>query len=178
MRVLLLCAYRALDEGEAPLGLKRDADGKTILDRQIEALLALDLEVTCVLAGNEAEEQLRQSPRLLEADMVFDTAKPLSLMSNLREGALNAPHEACFVLPVEIPVPPREVWDFLRNEYAKAGFNAEKSVLQAEGAPCQHGFPLLFTFHGCQHVQNFKDLNGLVDTRLSYLHLALETKPL
>lgn len=178
MRVLLLCAYRALDDGEIALGLKRAGDGKTILDRQIEALLALGMEVTCVLAGAGADEQLRQCHRLHEVDMVFDTATPLSLLSNLREGALNAPHEACFVLPVEIPAPPKEVWDFLRNEYARAGFNAEKSVIQAEGAPCQYGFPLLFTRQGCLQLQEYKDLQGLVDTRLSYLHLALETKPL
>ncbi|MGZ3722893.1 MAG: hypothetical protein ACXVA9_08195 [Bdellovibrionales bacterium] len=182
MRTLLLCSYRALDEGEIALGLTRDDNGKTLLDSQIEALLALGMEVTCVLAGANADEQLRQCRRLAEVDMVFDTATPLSLLSNAREGALSAPHEACFILPVEVPVPPREVWDFLRNEYSKVGFKAEESVLQAlvpaQGAPWHFGFPLLFTHQGCQCLQNTEDLAGLVDTRLKYLHLAPEPKPL
>ncbi len=182
MRVLLLCGYRALDEGEIALGLARGGDGKTLLDSQIEALLALGMEVTCVLSGANADEQLRQCRRLAEVDMVFDTAAPTTLLSNAREGALSAPHEACFILPVEVPVPARPVWDFLRNEYAKVGFNTEESVLQAfvqaQGAPWHFGFPLLFTYQGCQCLQNTEDLNGLVDTRLKYLHLAPEANPL
>ena len=182
MRVLLLCSYRALDPGEVALGLDATEDGKTLLDTQIEALLALNMEVTCVLAGAQADEQLRRCRRLTEVDMVFDTATPTNLLSNAREGAQSAPHEACFILPVEVPVPPREVWDFLHSEYAKVGFGAQESVLQTvvpgQGAPWHFGFPLLFTRQGCEQLQNTDDLAGLVDARLKYLHLAPEAKPL
>jgi molybdopterin-guanine dinucleotide biosynthesis protein A len=178
MTVLLLCSYRETDTGEAALGLTRDAEGRLLLDRQIEDLQALGFDVTCVLAGESADEQLRQCRRLREVELVFDTAAPLSLLSNAREGARSAPHEACFVLPVEVPVPAREVWDFLRTQYASIGFNAETSVIQAEGAPCHYGFPLLFTRQGCEQLQSAENLSGLVDARLGYLRLALESKPL
>jgi hypothetical protein len=185
MRTLLLCGYRKLDEAETALGLARGVSGKTILEEQIEGLLALGMEVTCVLAGTAADEQLRQCRRLADVDMVFDDSpNGTSLVSNAREGALSVPHEACFVLPVEVPVPPREVWDFLRGEYAKVGFGTEDSVLQAvipvpaQGAPWQFGFPLLFTRQGAEQLQKTPDLKGLVDARLKYLHLAPEAKPL
>ena len=176
MRVLLLCSYRALDDGEVALGLERDENGKTLIDAQIEKLLAMDMQVTCVLAGVSADEQLRQCPRLAETDMVFDTANPLNLLSNAREGAASAPHEACFVLPVEVPAPAKEVWDFLRTAYSQVGYQTETSVLQAvvpsQGAPWHFGFPLLFTFQGTRNLQDNDDLCGLVDARLKYLQLA------
>jgi hypothetical protein len=183
MRTLLLCGYRPLDPGEIALGLQIGASGKTFLEEQINALLALNMEVTCVLAGASADEQLRTCRKLADVDMVFDDCPSgTTLLTNAREGALSVPHEAYFVLPVEISVPPREVWDFLRGQYAKIGFGTQESVLQAvdfgQGAPWQFGFPLLFTRQGSEVLQNSQDLSGLVDARLKYLHLAPEPKPL
>jgi hypothetical protein len=99
------------------------------------------------------------------------------LISNTRSGVFAAPGEACFVLPVEVPVPPHEVWTFLYNEYGKAGFGARLALLQAvqalnQEAPWHFGFPLLLTRFGGQLLRETPDLRSLLDTRLNYLHLA------
>jgi molybdopterin-guanine dinucleotide biosynthesis protein A len=178
MKILLLCGYRSTDASEVPLGLQRDEKRVTLLDRQISILMLFGYEVITVLSGAAADEQLRQSRRLPQTEMVFDQSVRPSLLSNAREGALSARHEACFVLPVEIPVPPAEIWNSLRNEYARIGFQTEKSVIQVGGAAHHYGFPLLFTRQGAECLQITEDLNGLSDARLSYLHLAPEAKSL
>jgi len=184
MKVILLCGYRETDWRELPLGLKRDEKGVTLLDRQISVLMLYGYEVITVLAGPAADEQLRESRRLAQTDMVFDQSKKPTLLSNAREGALSAPHECCFILPVEVPAPPAEVWNRLRTEYARIGFQSEQAVIQLGGAPLQqslaphYGFPLLFTRQGSDCLQNTEDLNGLSDARLKYLHLAPEAKSL
>lgn len=171
MRVLLLCGYRTTDEMEPGLGLERDEDGTTLIDRRIVQLHELGMKVVCVVAGNVADEQLRQSLCMRDTDLVFDNSPSTSLLTNTREGAASI-NEACFVLPVEIPIAPPEHWQFLINEYAKAGFNTPDAVLQVQGMPTDFGFPLLFTRQGCQKIQDTDGLSSLVDARLKYLHLA------
>lgn len=170
MRAVILCGYRGLDEGEEALGLQRNASGKTLLEVQIETLTAMRFDVTCVLSGNMADEQLRACRRLGEVEMVFDDAKNPSLLSNAREGAKSEHLEACFMLPVEIPAPPREVWDFLRGVYNKGGHDTMESAFQTGAS----GFPLLFTRRGVEQLQKIADLKSLLDPRLAYLPVAPE----
>ena len=177
MKTIVLCSYRSSDHNEDALGLERDANGVSLLDRRIFQLRALGLSPVCVLAGNRADDQLRGARLLASADLVFDTNDPCSLISNTRAGAFTCDGEAAFVLPLEVPPPPLEIWNFLRNEYGKVGFATPYAFLQAvsQGAPCHFGFPLLLTRQGGRALRETSDLKSLLDSRL--LTLQLEYQP-
>jgi hypothetical protein len=179
MKTLLLCGYRNSEQDEDILGLERDADGVTLIDRRIGQLRALDHQVVCVLAGSHADEQLRQSRLIEDCELVFDTNEPCNLISNTRSGAFVCDGEACFIWPIEIPPPPIAVWNFLRNEYGKVGFATSHAFLQTvspQGAPCHFGFPLLMTREGGKVLRKLSDLRSLVDTRLKTLHLEFDVE--
>src|SRR6185312_11324727 len=97
-----------------------------------------------------------------------------TLMSNLRSGARLTDGEAAYVLPVEIPPPPKALWTFLWNEYAKLGFQTPHGLLQAVtalGAPCHLGFPVLLTREGMDLLRRGSELDSLVDARWNSLHV-------
>jgi hypothetical protein len=177
MRTLLLCGYRTRDENEVALGVGRDDNGETLIDRRIVQLRALGLDVVCVLAGANADEQLRYCRTIQDTELVFDTNEPMSLLSNTRAGSFAVPGDACFAIPVEVVPPPAETWGFLLNEYGKLGFGTKHGILQAvdpiQGAPWHFGFPLLITREGTKILTKTPDLRSLVDTRLKYLQLPL-----
>jgi hypothetical protein len=173
MKTLLLCGYRPLDTSERALGIERDELGQTLIDRRIQQLRNLGQEVVCVLAGPEAEIQLREGRAIQDAELIFDTNTP-SLLANLKAGLQALIGEACFVLPVEVPLPPDEVWQSLRYEFLRLGTQAKEHMLQAvtaEGAPCQLGFPLLVTISGVKLLQNSTNLTHLLDPQLKYRHV-------
>ncbi len=173
MKTLILCGYRTAENEEAALGLERDAAGDTLIDRRIHQLRALGLEAVCVLAGRGADAQLRGSRLIENAELVFDTADHCSLASNVRAGAFTLDTQAAFILPVEIPPPALEIWNYLRNEYGKAGFATPHAFLQAvsQGAPCHFGFPLLLTRNGGKLLRESEQMLNLVDPRLQTLQL-------
>src|SRR2546423_43997 len=125
MKVLLLCGYRPTDSLEPVLGLARDENGATLIDQRIVALRELGLEIVTVLGGRTADEQLRQSRCIQYTDLAFDTSESPSLLNNTLAGhaVMTGTSEAYFVMPVEVPLPPQELWHFLINAYAKAGYN-------------------------------------------------------
>lgn len=166
MKALLLCGYRTLDPSENALGLERDAEGRTLIDRRIQQLQSYGLTVVTVLAGDSADEQLRHSRMIAQTEMAFANGR--NILANVKEGLALLKEEACFALPVEVEPPPQEVWKFLLNEYGKLGFATEQCCLQT--SMCH--FPLLLTHSGCQTLQNTEDLSSLVDARLKYVHLA------
>jgi hypothetical protein len=177
MKTLLLCGYRAHDNHELALGVSQS--GESLIDQRIQELLQMGHDLICVVGGAEADKQLRHCRNIQLTELVYDTNEPGTLLSNTRSGVFAAPGEACFVLPLEIPPPPPEVWTFLRNEYGKAGFASPHAMLQAtltNGEPVtshHFGFPLLLTRFGGQLLRETPDLRGLLDDRLKYLRLAI-----
>ncbi len=174
MKVLLLCGYRTSENSEDALGLAREADGQRALDNRIQELSRLGFEVITVLAGAQADEQLRLCPRIANTEMVFDTSDHVNLASNLKAGLAATDSEGCFVLPVEVPMPAPELWRFLNQEWGRQGFHTETQVFQAvdaQGAPWHFGFPLLLTKAGNHHVRKLTGFLSLVDPRLSYSQL-------
>ena len=173
MKTLLLCGYRRSENGESILGLERDESHQRLLDRQIHDLSKLGFEVITVLSGDHADEQLRVCPRVANTELVFDTTPGPTLATNLRAGLAATDDEGCFVLPVEIPAPPADLWRFLVQEWHRQGFNAPVTLIQAadtEGAPWHFGFPLLITRTGNRELRKLQNLLSLSDPRLSYLH--------
>lgn len=191
MKTLLLAGYRTHDEGEIALGLQRDENNVTLIDRRIGELRALGYGVVIVLAGQNADEQLRLCPRIAEAELVYDTNDhEANLATNMKAGLLACPGEACFVLPVEVAAPEWKYWAFIRGSWRTHIFHEPAAALQVslKGAPpqLQYGFPLLVTRHGNRQIARADGLVSLHDARLKYLHLeyseeanlALQEKPL
>ncbi len=180
MKTLLLCGYRDCDDADEAVGIDRSTDDKTLIDRRITQLRQLGFDVVCVLAGNRADVQLRQCKSIESCDLVFDTNEPhCNLISNLRAGTFHLENEGAFVLPVEIPVPDQMQWRFLLNEYGRSGFGQRTTFLQLRptlGAPCQYGFPLLLTREGAKFLRDTPNLTSLVDSRLQYRQLEIETE--
>jgi hypothetical protein len=176
MKTLLLCGYRSSDlHDEDPIGLQRAPDGLTLIDRRVHQLTELGLDVLCVLAGRTADHQLRECPSIAATELVFDTNESdVSLTTNLKAGLTAAVGEPCFALPVEVPCPPKPVWDFLVNGWGRDGMQGGISLVQAmtpQGAPWHYGLPVLITRFGNKELRTLPGLNSLLDTRLKYLHL-------
>lgn len=171
MKTLLLAGYRALDPNEPALGLKTTDDGTLFLDQQIAALFALGADVITVVSGPQADEQVRLSQLMAETELVFDTNNELlSLASNLKAGLTAAPGDACFVLPIEVPVPSANLWNQVKESWRQGGPLAPVHVITPTltGAP----FPLLVTPRGNRLIRDLTGFKSLLDTRLSYLHQA------
>ena len=155
-----------------------DSMGLTRLDRQIERLLKLGMDVTCVLAGRRADEQLRHCRNIARVDMAFDDTPEslLGLTSNVKAGLTAIGRDtACFALPVEIPCPAAPVWEFLKEGWRATGMEPSISVVQAtdaQGAPWHFGFPVLITRQGHRHIMSLQGLTSMADKRLKYLHLS------
>lgn len=180
MKTILLCGYRIHESPELAIGLERDADGLTTIDRRIQELTQLGLEVICVVAGRSADEQLRHCSRIANVELVYDDDAQACLATNLRAGLEAVEDDGCFVIPVELPCPPEELWSFLKEEWRKIRFHTDYCVLQAtqpEGAPWHLGFPLLITRKGNTELRDNPDIRSLVDARLKYLHLSPEVQP-
>ncbi len=174
MKVLLLSGYRTSENIEDALGVGREADGQRILDNRIQELSRLGFEIITVLAGHQADEQLRLCPRIANSEMVFDTSDHVNLASNLKAGLAATESEGCFVLPVEVPMPAPELWRFLNQEWGRQGFHTETQVFQAvdaQGAPWHFGFPLLITKAGNQLIRKLSGFHSLLDSRLGYAQL-------
>jgi len=168
MTVLLLCGYRNCDPHEPALG----AD---VLDQRILELRRLGLSVICVLAGQHADEQLRLCRRIADTELVFDTHEEPNLATNLKAGLAATDGAGCFVLPLEVPCPPKAAWETLRESWRQNGFHTSTSIYQladSQGAPSHLGFPLLVTRSGNKTIQEMQGFRSLVDTRLKYLHLS------
>lgn len=173
MKVILLAGYRPSDEDAPALGMQTDNDGVTLLDRRIAELRAHGFPVVCVIAGTRADEILRGSTMLAEAELVYDTNNnEATLASNLKAGLAACPGEAVLALPVEIATPPWRVWTYLRQSWRTHLYHEPVAALQiVEGAPSHHGFPLLVTRAGNAQIVKATELRSLADTRLKYLHL-------
>jgi hypothetical protein len=107
--------------------------------------------------------------------LVFDTTDHPNLASNLKAGLAGTDGAGCFALPVEVPVPPREVFATLREGWRTRGFLTETNIYQLltdEGAPSHYGFPLLVTRSGNSTIKHMDGFRSLLDTRLKYSGLA------
>jgi|GEM_PF-1332386 len=173
MTILLLCGYRDREDGEKALFFSH-------IDNRIRELRHLGLDVICVLGGATADEQLRHCRRIADCDLVFDTNDQPNLASNLKAGLAGTDGSGCFALPVEVPCPPREAFEILREVWRTRGFLTETNIYQLvsrEGAPLQetiplhYGFPLLITRSGNSSIKEMQGFHSLLDTRLKYAQL-------
>ncbi|MBX3020805.1 MAG: hypothetical protein KF799_03950 [Bdellovibrionales bacterium] len=175
MKTLLLCGYRTCTDGETPLGLQRDDSGRTLLDRRIRELQVLGHQVVCVLAGDQADDLLRHCRTILSTELVFDTnGSDVSLMTNIKAGLAVCEKQAVYIQPLELTLPPTEIWEFIKDRYRHYAFERGLNLVQvrdAQGTPLHYGFPLLATRLGGGHLRELPDLKSLADTRLNYLHL-------
>ncbi len=182
MDALLLAGYRSIFP--VPLGLEKDVLGTHLLDNQIARLKAIGLSPIVVLAGENADLVIRSSRQLEDCELVYDTnGHEANILSNIRSG-LRATEEACFVLPVEIPMPAESHWRHLKAELIHEGFLTKIHIFQvgAKGAPWHFGFPILISAVGRRALLGLENPTGLSDRRLAYhfsrLALALESHSL
>lgn len=168
MKSILLSGYRP------GLCLERSASGELLIDIRIHELQRLGFEAICVLAGNEADDVLRESRALMDVELVFDTHETPTLASNLKAGLHATEGEGCYTLPLEVAPPQLKIWNFLREQWRISGFQTSTTAFQtvdAQGAPCHFGFPLLISRSGNGLVRGLTGFTSLVDTRLKYQHL-------
>lgn len=168
MKTVLLSGYRS------GLCLERNSRGELLIDIRIHHLQRLGFEVVCVLAGAEADDVLRASRALMNVELVFDTSDHPTLASNLKAGLFATEGEGCYTLPLEVAPPELNSWNFLREQWRKAGFQTSTSAFQvvdAQGAPCHFGFPILLSRSGNSLIRGLTGFTSLVDTRLKYQHL-------
>lgn len=180
MKTILLCGYRPQSETGIALGTETNPEGVTLLDRRIDTLKQMGMEIICVLAGSEAELQLRKCKRLVDTDLVFDTHDAeANLATNLRSGLKATNKSPCFVLPVDIPVPPADVWRALMEESRRIGTFSDAAVIQAvdaQGAPCHFGFPLFMTRHAYKVLLDIQNFTKLQDPRLKYQQVVFQAE--
>lgn len=168
MDVLLLAGYK---RDCAQIALKK-------LDQQILNLQSIGLNPVVILSGTEADEVIRQSQPLRTCELVFDTNEPqdVSLMTNLKSG-IQVVSQTCFVLPLEIPPPPKEIWVALKRAFQETGFTTKTAFIQLsdrEGAPWHWGFPLYITRLGRHLLLQEENLHTLTDPRLTYFNTVYE----
>lgn len=163
MSVLLLCGYRKREEGEKALF-------HAVIDSRIRQLKWLGYNVICVLSGEYADDQLRYCPKIADCELVFDTQDEPNLATNLKAGLAGTDGAGCFMLPVEIPVPPREDWEAIREGWRTKGFLTETNIYK--GVASHYGFPLLVTRKGNSAIREMKGFRSLTDERLKYEDLA------
>lgn len=171
MEVLLLAGYR-----NQPIGIETLENGECWIDHQIRSLQQIGLTPIVVLSGAHADDVLRVSRRLESCELVFDANdKESNLFSNLRSG-LHATEDACFVMPLEVSIPPETVWKKLKLELLQHGLLTRHHILQLaldEGAAWQHsGFPLLVTAVGGRVILDLENATGLTDERIRYHRLS------
>ncbi len=169
MSVVLLCGYRRPDSGEKALF-------QSVLDSRIRQLRWLGYNVVCVVAGEFADDQLRYCPQIANCELVFDTQDEPNLATNLKAGLAGTDGSGCFVLPVEIPIPPREDWEEMRERWRANGFLTETNIYK--GVASHFGFPLLVTRKGNSTIRDLTDFRSLTDKRLKYEDLASLEQPL
>lgn len=148
MKTLLLCGYR---RGE-PLGLERDENRRTLIDRRIMTLTEMGFEPVCVLAGMQADRQLSECPLIQNCALAFDDQPLPSVMTNVRAGLKLAGEEASFILPVETPLPEEDVFWSLIQEFSRVGRSTPATFLG-----CAE-FPLLLTPVGAKFILEKQDL--------------------
>jgi hypothetical protein len=182
MKALLLCGYRVGENQEDPPGLERDEAGIIQIDRRIQELQRLGLDVVCVVSGPTSEKQLRHSLRIADVELAFDDETNACLISNVRAGLTAVKNnEGCFVQPVEVPCPPAELWSLLKEYWRQTRFDSTYAVLQAaetNGHLCHFGFPLVISRRGHQILRENPEIHSLVNTRLEFLHLAPDGNPI
>ncbi|MGE4130291.1 MAG: hypothetical protein AB7F86_01565 [Bdellovibrionales bacterium] len=179
MKVLLLSGYRTSENQEDPLGVGRTPTGERLLDRQIHLLSQLGMEVICVLAGHSADEQLRLCPRIANTELVFDSNETTTLATNAKSGLAAAPGESCFIMPIEISIPPGDLWRALKQEGFKFKNTEACHVLQAindGGSPWHYGFPLFVTPFGNRQIRELNQFVSLTDPRLLFHKVVFDTE--
>lgn len=176
MRVLLLCGYR--NDPNQALGMSA-SEGLSLLDQRIKALIDMGFEVTTVVAGLQSDEQLRHSRHMSKTELVFDIqGDQATLATNLIAGIKSLGGRGAFVLPVEVPLAPTDVWRRMMEESRRVGLT-DAHVIQtvdAEGAPCHLGFPLFLTAKGVERLNRLQNFSSLIDPRLNF-HYITATHP-
>lgn len=179
MTTLLLCGYRFYADsdsdsdslGQPILGLSQNAQGKTQIERRIAELRSFGSPVICVLAGASADEQLRMCPRLADVELAYDNhGKNVTLMTNLLTGIEQTRQDSYMILPVEVPCPDRQTWNWLVTMSESTAIPEKSCLIQAvtaQGAPWHFGFPLILTRSGQRRLRRFEELTSLADPRLN-----------
>jgi hypothetical protein len=168
MKAVLLAGYR---QGSEVLGMSRDDAGTTLMDRRILQLKAMGLEVITVVAGLNADLQLRLSTQLAGTELVFDDHKEPSMVTNLNASLGAIDGAGAYILPVEVPPVAPSLWKSLKEEWRRVGLNSSIHVLQlvdAHGQFIAQGFPLLLTRKGVEEMKHLEDISTLKDPRLHW----------
>lgn len=169
MQCILLAGYRQSTTDDL-LGFKETENGSFQLREAIRGLKASGHQVTVVLSGNVADEQLLRCREIMNCELVFDThGDEANLMTNVRSG-LEAVDNHCFIFPVELTLPPPEVWKGLLAQLQMAGYATASHIFRSEFG---HHFPLLLTRKGREVILDDTQINSFLDTKLNYIDVNL-----
>ncbi len=165
MNCLLLAGYRPSTE-EDLLGFKETENGSFQLREAITSLKEMGHTVTVVLSGNIADEQLLRCREIMDCELVFDTnGEQCSLLTNVRSG-LEAVDNHCFVFPVELKIPPPQIWKGLLAQLQMVGYATASHIFRSE---IGHQFPLLLTRKGREVILDDTQITSFLDTKLNYI---------
>lgn len=169
MNCLLLAGYRPSTKDDL-LGFKETENGSYQLRETIQNLKEMGHTVTVILSGNIADEQLLRCREIMDCELVFDTnGNEANLMTNVRSG-LEAVDNHCFVFPVELRTPPKEIWKNLLAQLQMAGYATAGHIFRSE---FDHQFPLLLTRKGREVILDDTQISSFLDTKLNYIDVNL-----
>ncbi len=110
--VIILCGGASTRMGSPKALLK--INKKTWLEYQIARMRELDFSNITVVLGYSAKEILKHVT-LTNINVVINKRPERGQFSSLQEGLLKTNDEYNFILPIDVPVPDRAVWDSLRT---------------------------------------------------------------
>lgn len=90
--------------------------GKPLIELQIDAICGLN-KFPIVVLGKLHDQILQELPHLKQKAKFLRNSNPdEGQFSSLRIGLLEAGQEPVFVLPLDTPAPPKEIWNALEKE--------------------------------------------------------------
>lgn len=149
---------------DQPLGFEA-VRNTNFLGYQIDELRALRKD-PIVIIGPDGDDYLRCTKSLVDRKMVFSKHTPIDLMDQILIG-LQGAGTCAFFLPLNVPVPPANVWTNLETALAKIEYGKGPHLIRPtfQGKP---GWPLLITPKGKDWLE---DLPEPVQETMDFLEL-------
>lgn len=151
-----------------PLGFET-VRKSNLLAYQIDELRFLKKD-PIIIIGPDGDDYLSATPALIDRKMVFAREVPTTLADQVMVG-LQGAGTCAFFLPLNVPVPPAQVWHQLETALAQMEYNKGPHILRPQFNG-QNGWPILITPLGkdwleelpedVQELHAFFELPGLI----------------
>lgn len=163
----------AFGQFENPLGFE-SVRSSNLLGYQIDELRALRKD-PIVIIGPDGDDYLRCTRSLVDRKMVFTKRTPPDLFDQIQTG-LQGAGTCAFFLPLNVPVPPANVWLDLETALAKMEYGHGPHILRPSFKD-QPGWPLLITPKGKDWLDELPDTVEVIENFFGLPGLEVELVP-